>query len=481
MKQGFVMAVAMGWAVAGMAQEGTKLEYGSSQTYTQTLVVEAGGDVSVPTIAPVYDGHSWALSTRWDDSNPNALNIRRKMLENGIRGSFYLNSRTPEKPAGSLAQKLTGADECSVGGHSSTHPHLEQLPANTAFRELMANRIALECLTDRPVNSLAFPFGGYQSKDNPEALHGITEAVLRTGYSHCVYSGFVTRNRFLPAGVISTGWQVVPGDRKIEAEKFWASIERVRANEADSRKMSDCIFLGVHPWQQGEELERLGEVMAKLRDWDDFWHCTQTEWAAYAKQRRGTTVTAAAPGSYTLVRPAAYDLGNAIPLTLVFASADVRSAKVDGVDCPIRHADGKTYVNVPQAAQAGVPAKIDETDLEGCCGEFPGLNAKLAFDPATRMLTFTLANTGGALSDGLLTVSLPPACDPGMLRWQRPALANGETWTATTAAPLIREGEYWQGGTPYFAAQLDFVRDGQRGRLFATCTGPAPAPAQPAN
>ncbi len=56
-----------------------------------------------PSIAPVYNGHKWGLSTRWDDSTPNAVNIRRKMVENGIRGTFYLNSRKPEQSEGSAS------------------------------------------------------------------------------------------------------------------------------------------------------------------------------------------------------------------------------------------------------------------------------------------------------------------------------------------------------------------------------------------
>jgi hypothetical protein len=154
------------WAVMvwneAMADDGNS-GYDMVETYRQVLVVEPSeeveGEIAPPQLAAVYDGRKWGLSTRWDDSNPNALNVRRKMMENGIRGTFYLNSRKPEEQQGSLAYKLAGQGECSVGGHSVSHPHLPQLPANEAFYELMANRIALECLTDRPVNSLAFPFG----------------------------------------------------------------------------------------------------------------------------------------------------------------------------------------------------------------------------------------------------------------------------------------------------------------------------------
>ena len=122
----------MAWMSAGMEQSestttGAENVYGELETYNQRLVIESGADPSelpTPRLAAVYDGRTWALSTRWDDSNPNALNIRRKMLANGIRGTFYLNSRSPEEPRESLAYRLTGQGECSVGGHSVSHPHL---------------------------------------------------------------------------------------------------------------------------------------------------------------------------------------------------------------------------------------------------------------------------------------------------------------------------------------------------------------------
>ncbi len=477
-KQIVVTGAMVLWISAGMARSEVvatdgRSAYGKVETYRQVLVIETSadsGELRHPVPAALYGGRNWGLSTRWDDSNPNALNVRRKMLENGIRGTFYLNSRKPEEQRGSLASKLAGQGECSVGGHSVSHPHLPKLPANEAFYELMANRIALECLTDRPVNSLAFPFGGYQDEDRPEVLQGVTESFLRTGYHHCVYASFVTRNQFLPANVVSTGLQAVPGDRRIDAAKFWKQIEKFRAFESQYRKTSDCIFLGVHPWQEGDELDRLGDVLGKLADWDDLWHCTQTEYAAFVKQRRNTSIELLASGEFALVRPCAFELGSDIPLTLVFDGDSVRSAKVDGVACTLRRAGGKTFVNVPHASRHGVPVRIDETS-EGVATKFPGLKASLRFDPETGQIAYSLENASNStLSHALLTVSTPPAFEPGMLRRKRAEIVGSESWSVTETVSADRTGTYWQSGRHYVAAQLDFVLNTERGRLFTTCT-----------
>jgi hypothetical protein len=337
----------------------------------------------------------------------------------------------------------------------------------------MANRIALECLTDQPVNSLAFPFGHFQTKDRPEVKEAISECVLRTGYLHCVYSNFVRGNKSLPEGTMWTGNQVVPGDRKVVEEKVWNDLEKIRKFEDKYRQTSDCIFLGVHPWQNTEEQRKLGEVMAKLREWDDFWCCTQTEWAAYCKQRHDTKLDAKGTGVYEVTRPAAFDLGNDIPMTLVFDSTAIQSATVDGVACPIRKADGKTYVNVPHAKTACVPTTIGKVDGNGVCGKLPGLTSSLSFDATADTVTFTITNgTGTALNHGVLTVSLPPACEPGMFRWECPVLAAGKTWSVSQKLTRTREGDYWRQGKPYFAARFDFRQGDGRSRLFADTFGP---------
>jgi hypothetical protein len=396
------------------------------------------------------------------------------MLQSGIRGTFYLNSRKPEKPEGSLARKLAKDGKCSVGGHSVSHPKLPQLPANDSFYQLMANRIALECLTDQPVNSLAFPYGQFQAKGRPEVKEGVSECVLRTGYLHCVYRNFVERNKYLPEGTMWTGNQVVPGDRKVDADKFWQTMDKFRKFEDKYRQTSNCIFLGVHPWQNTEEQKKLHALMTKLHDWDDFWCCTQTEWAAYCKQRHDTKLDAKGAGVYEVTRPAAFDLGNDIPMTLVFDSTTIQSATVDGVACPIRKADGKTYVNVPHAKAEGVPTTIGKVDGKGVCGKFPGLTGSLAFDAAADTVTFTIKNgTDKALSDGVLTISLPPACEPGMVRWECPTLAAGKTWSVTRKLARTRKGEYWEKGKPYFAARFDFRENDARSRLFAETFGAA--------
>ncbi|MGE9296558.1 MAG: hypothetical protein ACQKBV_09755 [Puniceicoccales bacterium] len=55
----------------------------SIPVYEQTLAIE--GDHVDVSIAPVYNGKSWAFTARWDDNSPNNLNMRDAMAELGLK------------------------------------------------------------------------------------------------------------------------------------------------------------------------------------------------------------------------------------------------------------------------------------------------------------------------------------------------------------------------------------------------------------
>jgi peptidoglycan/xylan/chitin deacetylase (PgdA/CDA1 family) len=67
----------------------------------------------------------------------------------------------------------------SIGSHTASHPRLSQLPAETAQSEISGSKAALEALTDRPIDQLAFPYGDYDE--------GVVQACRLAGYAY-VYS-----------------------------------------------------------------------------------------------------------------------------------------------------------------------------------------------------------------------------------------------------------------------------------------------------
>jgi hypothetical protein len=83
-----------------------------------------------------------------------------------------------------------------------------------------------------------------------------------------------------------------------------------------------------------------------------------------------------------------------------------------------------------------------------------------------------LNESGKPVTDAVLTVSLPPALEPGLVRNTRHEIANAAMWEVTSPVVQKHTEEYWCSGNRYVAAQLDFVLDGRRGRLFTTVNLP---------
>ena len=451
--------------------EATELPYGTTETYRQILVVE--GEAALPTVAPVHDGHAWGLSTRWDDSNPNALNIRRKMLDNGIRGSFYLNSATPEKQEGSLAAKLSDQGICSVGGHSVSHPKLPELPANDVLYQLLDNRIALECLADRPVNSLAFPYGQYQAKDRPEVLHAISEAFLRTGFHHCVYSGFVVRNKHLPAGVVTTGIQVVPGDRQVDRNQVLRPDgedprpagrlpQDLRMHLPRSPSLAAGRGTGEARRRHGQAA-RLGRLLALHPD-----RMGRLREAAPRREGDGHRPRHLRAAPPRRLRPRQRH------------SPDARLRRHGRA----RGHGGRRALPGPPRGRQDLRQRAPLAPLRRAREDRPGQSRRrLRQVPRTpghprprrggEALLLPAKRLRPRRERGIVTIALPPSCDPGLLRDRRPELAPGETWTVAAPLRTVREGEYWTAAGRTAPPQVDFLRGGERGRLFATCLGPA--------
>jgi hypothetical protein len=161
------------------------------------------------------------------------------------------------------------------------------------------------------------------------------------------------------------------------------------------------------------------------------------------KKRLESKLLAKEDGTLVLTRPALFELGSEIPLTLVFDSTALNAVTVDGITCPLRKVNGKTYVNVPHAKTETVPTVIGKADENGLCKKIPGVTSVVRLDRNTDAITVTIVNeTTEALKDVTLTAALPPAYTPGIIRWQRPTLSTGETWTVTTKLVQEHEGDY---------------------------------------
>jgi len=372
--------------------------------YAQTLEVEYASAEDAArarlSVAPVYDGREWAFSARWDDCNLNSLQMRQHMAKFGLKGTFYLTQNDQKNSFGPEYCRQLMQDGFSIGGHTMTHPKLPELNAGAIWWELCANRVGREDDTETPLNSLAFSYGQFRSNTKPEVFAMVSEAVRRSGYHHCVYADFVRGNPYLAPNEFSTGCQVVPGDRTVDAAKFQEQLAKPLTMSPEAyRAWTHCLSLGVHAWQAGEEWKKLEAVFETIAGKPEWWYCNHTEWAAYARQAtcsvlRSEAAPATAAGRrYALSRPVPADLGAAVPLTCLVKGAAVRAITLDGTAMPFETRADTVVVNLPHGQGQALPQRIGHIEVPAAaptladdqqCADFPGLKGLLLPDTAQR-------------------------------------------------------------------------------------------------
>ncbi len=134
-------------------------------------------------------GKDRALTLSYDDGVEQDVRLIEIMRENGLKGTFNLNSGlyAPEGtvyPEGTIhrrmslktCQEVYKNSGMEVAVHGLTHPHLEQLPANLCTREVLWDRENLEQEFDCIVRGMAYPYGTYSD--------GVVETLRRCGIAY---------------------------------------------------------------------------------------------------------------------------------------------------------------------------------------------------------------------------------------------------------------------------------------------------------
>lgn len=457
--------------------------------YAQVLEIEyaAPADAARASVelAPVYDGREWAFSARWDDCNLNSLPMRQHMAKFGLRGTFYLTQNDSKNRFGPEYCRQLMQDGFSIGGHTMTHPKLPELSAGAIWWELCANRVGREDDTETPLNSLAFSYGQFRSGTRPEAFPLVSEAVRRTGYHHCVYADFVRGNPHLAPGEFSTGCQVVPGDRAVDAAKFEEQLDKpLRQWPNAYRAWTHCLALGVHAWQAGDEWNKLDAVFQTIAGKPEWWYCNHTEWAAYARQVTSSRMQAeAAPATvavrrYTLLRPVPADLGDAVPLSCFVTPAAVRAVRLDGVAVPVATRGDKVLINLPHGQGLELPRRIGHIEVPPSartladdlqCADFAGLRGLLLADPAHRRLSLTLAAPAACeLRQLHIRFRLPLQYEPGVVIKTLDRVAAAAQERVEIELPPVKVDTFWAEGPQYWVAEIDFADAAGTNRLFVT-------------
>jgi hypothetical protein len=449
-------------------------------TYTQELEIEfrSEQDARNASLAmlPLYDGCEWAISSRWDDNNTKGdLELHQVLLEHGHRGTWYLN-QTDARLTAEVANKLLEGGN-SIGGHSLSHPFLTYVNRNRVFEEVAGIRADREASTDTHIVSYAFSFCDFRNSVEGDAVHiDIARALERAGYYN------IANHRFHDAlQTDMTISPIMPSDGQ-DIDDF---AEAALKGEWFQDQHPNLSY-SMHAWYSTPEAwAKFGRHLDQYGHNPNWWYCNQNQYAAYRYQyqlskldppvREGNTLR------LRLQRPVLLDVNDPTPLTFELRGVPkdaVSAVRCATADCPPSLRESESYrFHLAQDRDQALPHRIglihnrenrgelSEGDVDP---DFPKLRALLHVRDGA--LHLSIENGGAEPLSGLrVTYRLPLAWRDGVVRRELPDIGAGERSDGSLSLTRATDDYKHNSGRSFFLAQIDFVKGGEPGRLYAAC------------
>ncbi len=175
----------------------------------------------------------------FDDGYEGIYKYARPELEKrGMKATFFIIPDLVGMPDDTYPyisleelKELAGNPLFSIGSHTMSHPHLDQLEAEAQKEEIQNSRKVLEEWTGKQINSLAFPYGAYDKsviREVQEAGYDVSFAVQDRGLLHelprysipRIYVGlelgknhlnmfryYVEHYKYMPAAAFAERWE----------------------------------------------------------------------------------------------------------------------------------------------------------------------------------------------------------------------------------------------------------------------------------
>jgi peptidoglycan/xylan/chitin deacetylase (PgdA/CDA1 family) len=217
-----------------------------------TLVVLAVGLVAglgaVATPASAADPPKTIVSITFDDGTTTQAGAAARLVDHGMRGTFYLNSAYLGDPGYLTVAQAQGLKTAGheLGSHTATHEDLGTQTDPAAVQDaLCADRASLEGMGLGPVTSFAYPYAhvafaaqvqacGYTSARNVGYLWG-TEPPYRA-------ERIPPEDRYALDTVDAAGTPAT-GEPVLTLEQLKAAVEAAEAEAADRNEAGWLIFL----------------------------------------------------------------------------------------------------------------------------------------------------------------------------------------------------------------------------------------------
>ena len=458
------------------------------RTYRQTVELTFDSPAAAAqaqlSALPLPPGKRLAFSSRWDDTNKDHARMVDALAAHGYKGTFYLNQADPAY-ADTVIRKMLGKG-CSVGSHTVHHPHLPTLPPNAVFKEILANRIALETVGDTCVSAFTLPFCDYKSPADPGMPKKISDCLLR--------AGLLGGPEYWPD--IATLYQQEPkawvgactfsiNDRDPQLEMFEKSVKKgVATIEGKGFECGPHLTLGIHTWQGSDKgFSRFGEIIATAANRPDWWYCNENEYVAYRMQMFHSTITKKVvkgkTATFIVDRVVPFELGDRVALGLQATPAP-QGASAGGQPLTL---SGNGAFMLPHDAAQQLPARIVTVHNEGnradailCDKSLPGLQLGLYAAVEKNLLVCSLKNTTAADFKGVrLTFRVPPKWMTGVAVKDLDVLKAGASQRVEIALGERASDQAYAAGDLYFAVQCDFADAQGAARAYGTAEVSQPA------
>lgn len=205
-----------------------------------------------------------AVTTSWDDGDPNDCRIAELLKARGLKGTFYV----PVKPYQGKDRLRTSdlralhAEGFEIGAHSVSHQDLSKIGREELVREVRDSKAILEELLGDQVTMFCYPNGRYHA--------AAIEQVRRAGYSGA------RSTRMLSVGIEFDAYEM-PTTVQAYPHKGAAYVR----NQGRARSISGLAKY-VFEWQRFERWVDLGkalfdQVLSKGGAWHLYGHSWEVE------------------------------------------------------------------------------------------------------------------------------------------------------------------------------------------------------------
>lgn len=428
------------------------------QTITAVYETEEDAMKAAGKLLPLPDGKKIAYTSRWDDTNPNNLNMSRTLHAHGLKGTFMLNG-SKEKD---LGRELVAQDN-AIGNHTYHHYLMSLITPNQVFYEIAVYQAQLESDIQTPVVSFVFPFGPADGLIKGQ-VENYASVIENSGlYVFPFY--WKNSNEYLkrPKDHFLTTNLFASNDYEPTVELYQNKFAEVLPKVSDEVPR---VTHGIHVWMKDSGFKQLDQGFSEIAKNPDLVFMTENEYGAYRYSfLHGDLRKVATDGkevTFEITRFTPASLGALTSLHASFEPKPMR-LEVNGVEAKLN--EGGFWVLAHDADKVMPSAYEWLQDDNSTSEKFQGVSFELIPDQQMENLKLVLKNQGTAsLKNIRLQITLPPKWKNSRRIYDVVELKAGEVIEKTEALGEFNSDPDYSEGTYYFIARADF--DG--GRIYRT-------------